>query len=317
MTCRCKAQFCYICGLKWRTCSCAEDDLVRVQGQADLRRRQHRSREAERDAQALRATALAEEEREAIAEVEEFIRLEAEREAQIAEEERRRAAEERRQREEARIVAVNLRYHHFNRELELLHDLQSVSLAERHESENSRLGSEFRDQLEALAVSHSTELNALLQASDRKLEASRARFTAEYESHTKTEENLEDTYLAEMSAYWAGKPEHNAKVWEARIAWRKNQGSHKTSWEAYRHEKLQAVTDEEFAKKGAKLARQKHDLETTRKKAGREADEWRRKKWAEEKWVIEVVRERIMMLQELEQEEYAEGGSIQLHSLVD
>ena len=38
MTCKCKAEFCYTCGSKWRTCKCTEVDEVRRAAQLQERR---------------------------------------------------------------------------------------------------------------------------------------------------------------------------------------------------------------------------------------------------------------------------------------
>jgi hypothetical protein len=38
MTCRCRAEFCYICGLRWRTCACTDAQLANVQQEATARR---------------------------------------------------------------------------------------------------------------------------------------------------------------------------------------------------------------------------------------------------------------------------------------
>ncbi|KAG6063568.1 hypothetical protein E4U32_001084 [Claviceps aff. humidiphila group G2b] len=59
ITCRCKAQFCYICGLKWKQCSCAqwdEDRLVaRTDNIVDREQGGRDARGAARDALAARA----------------------------------------------------------------------------------------------------------------------------------------------------------------------------------------------------------------------------------------------------------------------
>lgn len=305
MTCRCKAQFCYFCGLRWRTCQCTEDDLIRVQAQADQRRLQQRNREFERDALAMIAAVAAEEERQVIAEVEEFIRQEAEREAQITEQERRIAAEERRKREETRIAAVNHRYHQFNRELDSLHDLQKIHIVERHEFERTTLTREHQNDLNLLAVRHPSEIETLQWGSERRIEATKARFFAEYQTLSAADQNLEEAFVSETSVFWAGRPEHDEKIRQAREKYRLAQDPHYRFWEKRKRDKLQNVRDEEFAKKDALMLRQKHEIGAAKKKERMKEAEAMRKRWAEMRWVEEIVKERVTMLEELEQDEYA------------
>jgi len=307
MTCRCKAQFCYICGLRWRTCACTEEDLVRVQHQADLRRHDHRFREARRDAAAVVAAEAAEDERRIIAEVEEFIRREAEREERTAEAKRRRVAEARRLREETRIAAVSLRYREFNNELELLHDLQKVPIAERHEFEQDSLKRDLQNALNVLSFRHPSEIETQEAASASKITAEKDQFSAEYQARLASERQIEDSYVADMFSFWAGKPEGEDKVRNARETLRKRQREYYILWESYRKQKIQATIEVENRKIEALRVRQLSEIKAAEGRARLEQVEWERKRWAEMRWVGEVVRERVVMLQELEQDEYARG----------
>ncbi|KAG6138125.1 hypothetical protein E4U28_004300 [Claviceps purpurea] len=57
ITCRCKAEFCYVCGLKWKQCSCAQWDedrlIARVDNIVDREQGGRNGRDAARDAPTL------------------------------------------------------------------------------------------------------------------------------------------------------------------------------------------------------------------------------------------------------------------------
>ena len=53
MTCRCGHQFCYVCGQRWRTCSCTMDQLYALKGAAQ-ERREHRRFTEQTEAAELR-----------------------------------------------------------------------------------------------------------------------------------------------------------------------------------------------------------------------------------------------------------------------
>ena len=91
ITCKCGAEFCYVCGSRWRSCSCTEVDEANRQA---LLRRQRQDRDAVDQAEA-------DEVARAIAVVEALVRQEAEARRQREEEEERE-----RQREEAELARL-------------------------------------------------------------------------------------------------------------------------------------------------------------------------------------------------------------------
>jgi hypothetical protein len=298
MTCRCKAQFCYICGLRWRTCGCTDTQLVEIQQQATTRRH-------EETARAAREAAEAEEVRIALQQVADFERAEAEREAREAEARRRIEEERHRRREEERITAVNLRFHQLTDELDLLHDVQRVLVAERYEFEQEGLNRDRNDALDTLSMRHSQEVQFLGTESRAKIADAEHKFDMEYQTRLAEERRIEDNYVDELRAYWKGKPESEYKVREARDELRKDQDKEYRFWDAYRRKQLQAIFDGERRKMDALLAKQQSEIKALDGRSKIDEVEWKRKKWAEGKWVEEVTRERVVMLQAQEQEEYA------------
>ena len=307
MTCRCRAQFCYICGLKWRTCACTDAQLATIQQRAETRRQDENARNA-------RAQAEAEEERAAIRAVEEFIRAEEERQArELAaqlrreEEARRRAEEERRRREEARIAAVSGRFRGLNAELEALHDAQRVLMAERYEFETEVLKKERQDALDTLSIQHPSEVQHLASSSSAKISDSEFKFEREYKVRLTEERRIEDQYVDELRAFWEGKPDGEYKVREARDDLRRDQDREYRLWDAYRRQQLEAVWEAERKKMEALRVKQEAETRAVDGRAKIDGLEWKRKRFAENRWVEEVGRERVAMLGEMEGREYAKA----------
>jgi hypothetical protein len=300
MTCRCRAQFCYICGLKWRTCQCTEEDLVRVQREAAGRRTNHEARIAIADAEA-------EEERAILAEVEAFMRQEAEEAARIAEEERLAAEESRMIHQQHRMRSISLRYYEFNKELDLLHSLQQIPMAERHEFEQDVLTRERQNALGVLAFRHPSEIKALQAEASHRYNSAKQQFESECHARLATEQRIEDEYLGKMNDFWAGRPECNDRVREAREKYRETQSGHKQFWNSYQRDKLQEVKATEEERLQTLKVRQAGEVKTANSRGVADEMEFRRRRWAEWKWVEVLLNERHAMLRELESEELVRG----------
>ncbi|KAL5329584.1 hypothetical protein ACEPPN_003098 [Leptodophora sp. 'Broadleaf-Isolate-01'] len=315
MTCRCKAQFCYICGDRWKTCSCTDEQLLVMQAQVATRREEAAAQTQRTAAENARREAEAEELRQILQEIAEFERAEDERlaaeleAARIREEAEQRArAEERRRMEEERLAAVHRKFRQLGLELEILSDVQRVLMAERHEFEIEVLKKERQDALDTLSIRHPSEMSTLVAESQRRITESEAKFEQEYQTRLEEERRIEDAYVLELRAHYNGKPEAEYRVRDARDELRESQGKEYRFWDAYRRKQLAAVREGESRKMEALRVKQESERRAVEGRASIDEVERKRRVWAEGKWVEAVIVERGAILMEKEQEDYARGG---------
>jgi hypothetical protein len=236
---------------------------------------------------------------------EERLAAEAERERQEAEARRIKEEEERRRREEERIAAVNLRFHNLTTELHALHDIQRVTMAERYEFEIECMKKDRQNRIDTLAIRHPDEMKFLSTESEKKIIDSEQKFEREYQQRYAEERRIEDDYVAQLREYWNGKPEAEYRIRDARDELRRDQDKEYRFWDSYRRQQLQAIAEGEKRKMEALMVKQASEIKAIDGRAKIDEVEWKRKRWAEGQWVEEVTRERVGMLQTMEQEEYA------------
>ncbi|KUJ11326.1 uncharacterized protein LY89DRAFT_739523 [Mollisia scopiformis] len=304
MTCRCKAEFCYICTARWRTCACTDAQLAIAQQDANVRRQ-------ERAAEIARLEAAAEEERILVQMVEDFERQEAERAAAAAEEQRLRDEEARARREEEdrrieerRVAAIGQRFRELNSELEGLNEVQRVLIAERYEFEIEVLRKERQDALDALSVRHVPEKEALALSSEKMVFDAEYSYKQEYRTRLAEERRIEEEYIAQLQAFWQGKENAEQVVREKREELRSEQDREYKFWDAYRRKQIFAAKEGEKRKMERLMVKHGNEIKVVEGRAESDGVEWRRKVKAEGMWVEAVVRERTGMLQEMEVVEY-------------
>ncbi|KAE8445944.1 hypothetical protein EG329_012723 [Mollisiaceae sp. DMI_Dod_QoI] len=262
--------------------------------------------------EAARRAAAAEEERIILQMVADFEREEAEREAAAAEaqrirdeEERLRRQEERRRIEEERIAAVGLRFRQLTTELETLNEVQRVLMAERYEFEVEVQRKERQDALDALAIRHAPELETLTNESQQLVFEAEHRYREEYRMRLVEEQRIEEEYVEKLKQFWNGKPDGEYKVRDAREELRRDQDKEYRFWDAYRRKQIFAIKEGEKRKMEALMVKHTKEINAIEGRSKIDVIEWNRKKWAEGKWAEEVTRERVAILQEMEQVEYA------------
>lgn len=296
MTCKCKAQFCYICGLKWRTCTCADAQLGTIRAAADARRRQTEAQErASRDE--------AEELREILQRIEEYEINEATRLAREEEEMRLAIQEARERKQEARVIAVSKQYFELGQELELLQTLQRVAITEKYEEELKTLRREVRLRDDMMAR-HATELQVVDAEGKAKVVSSESDFDRDFQARVAKERQLQDEYAQRLVAYWTGRPGGDVKITEAKEALRNTHTAEYRQWEAIRRTSHQQVVS--AAKGDTDRVRRRHEAELTtlghrRYKLEADLDRERR---AAYKWLEAVSAVRVEMIRSMEEEAY-------------
>jgi hypothetical protein len=312
MTCRCKAQFCYICGLRWRTCACTDAQLGEIRTRAENHRNQVAAETARQARERLAREAAEEEERIVLQLVADFVAAEAERERVAAEERRvreeaERAAreEERRRAEEQRLAMVSAKFRLLGSEMEALHNIQRVLLSERYEFETARLQRSLQDELDVLSVRHPPEIAAQNASSQAAIAAAEQAFMQEYQSRLAEEQRIEENYVIDLRAFWNGKPDAEFKVRDARDELRRDQDREYKFWDNYRRTQLHAVREGEERKMESLRVKHRAEVKAAEGRARIDEVEWKKGSVAEGRWFEAVIAERVDMLRAEETNQYA------------
>ncbi|PNY26889.1 tRNA-dihydrouridine(20a/20b) synthase [NAD(P)+]-like protein, partial [Tolypocladium capitatum] len=300
MTCRCGNQFCYVCGLRWRTCSCTMRQLDALKEAVEERHERQRFREQ----------AEAAELREILAQIEEFEREEA-RKAELERLEQARLAEERWQlqikerirQEGIRRKEVEHKYEELRARLDELHELQQILVDSQQEGDAANLIKESKAMKEQLAEEQKTEraeLDALVLSRMATKEQS---FTRDYAIRAAQERKVEQEYHQQLRAFWSGKTGAEAEVEKAMFPLRKRMDQGHRAWQKWKGEQLglyrcrlddeRTIREELMYSAAQHLAGLYESRET----------ELARKMVAEKKWVHEVMLERERLLGAVEVQE--------------
>ncbi|KAH8593635.1 hypothetical protein B0O99DRAFT_207175 [Bisporella sp. PMI_857] len=316
MTCRCRAQFCYICSARWRTCTCTDADLRNITRVTEIRRQNQEAQFALAAAEALqiaqreateaeRRARIEEEERQILLEVDNFIREEDERAAREAEAARIAVQAERQKQEEQRLAAIHARFQSLIQEFELLDAVQKILLSERHEREIQVLQTDSKNKLNALSIKHQSETTQQKRNSKSIIAEFECKFRLEYETRLAEERQREDKYLDELRKYWAGHLDGEHKIRSAYNELQAERTRDFRHWYSYRRAQRRALEDTAEKKKCSEAERQVLELRAARLQIRSEAIEWRKRKRSESIWFDLVSEERKAMLEELQVEEYS------------
>jgi hypothetical protein len=260
--------------------------------------------ENRRRADQAAAAAEAAEIREIIRLIEQFEMEEAERLAREEEELRLAAIASRQRHEDERILGISKRYIDLRNELEFLHSIQKVAMAERYEEERKELRQQDKMR-RAMLGRHAMELQLAEAGANAKISDSQFHFGQEYHTRLSKERETEDKYVAELKAYWESRPGGAEKVTEGRDALRRAHEESYRRWDEsqrVKHQKVVDVAKEEVARLRSRheveraVAAGKLDVREGKVKASRKADA---------EWVDRVIAVRVQMLEAMEMEEYS------------
>ncbi|KAI1150510.1 hypothetical protein F4825DRAFT_452364 [Nemania diffusa] len=312
MTCRCGAQFCYVCGARWHTCDCTMEELRDIKQQASARRAERAARDDAEAAAVLEAIRLVEEFQREEALKAELLRAE---QARIAQERHARELAAKIRRERARRHEVGLRYGAARAAFAKLHEAQRALVLEAHEAraKQARDGSAAAEREIGDAYA-AEEARATVRVAARE-----AAFKAEYAARAAEERDIEAQYAARLEVFWGAREKRrknkdsadgaeNARVAMDELRRRMDAGFR--AWRRWMDGELDAYRYQV----GEELAiRRELAEEASRRlwaRARTESREVADRKIAELRWVREVVEERKVMLEERERDEVENGEDI-------
>ncbi|KAL8406105.1 hypothetical protein RB596_004810 [Gaeumannomyces avenae] len=279
MTCRCGAQFCFVCGRKWRTCDCTSD-MLRLVKDAAKKRREERTRRERDDRRAAKKRA----ESDAVAAAQaRILRRHAAREAARA------AATE----AEARLARVDA-------QLDRVCWQQRRKLQQLQAAREHALRDEAHGIHERLRAAHDADLAALDARADGDGDAGLRR---ELAARVRLERDAEAAYRALLQPLWAGRSDRNERIAAAMAAYMRHNDAAMLAWRAARE--AEAARDRHRRGKDRDIKLELHARELARVDeafAAREAELLARHR-AERCWAKALLEERRSVFRQLKRRE--------------
>ncbi|KAK7989826.1 Eukaryotic translation initiation factor 3 subunit H [Apiospora arundinis] len=337
MTCRCGAQFCYVCGNRWRTCSCDMSQLQQVKDAAKKRQEERELRQAQEDSEAAEAVRLVAEFELEEARKAALLRYERE---QRAIELRRKELEERISREEARRATIEANFAKLRDILEDLHTQQRAAVLHELDRRAAALLHEAMVNKTTLAENNNVRREKTRAMAVAKLSTREKALEEELALRTREERRIEEAYRLALHTYYhspkrikiKGKGKEKEEVTEATDTiegavatelsaaqradrevekalkvFRRRNDSGFAAWRKFMDDEWETYQFQVLESRDIRL--EAFDFAEARldELAERDSAAFRTERRAQMEWVKVVIEERKRMLAELETAEVADG----------
>ena len=206
-----------------------------------------------------------------------------------------------------------MKYQELRDILDHLHDLQHVLVGYQHDRDAEALRAEAIEAREALQTRQEAERLELKATMEATISAREQKFERELAVRVSGEKKLEEDYLQQLEAFYAGKKDGEERIQATMVEFRKKMDEGFRVWEKHRDAELEVFKfkmEEEHTIKEELMDSAKRRLDDSYR--DREADLEKRKA-AELKWVTRVMAERERLLAEMEVEEL-DGDATSLFS---
>ena len=308
MTCRCGAQFCYVCRAPWHTCDCTMDDLHAVKRGAQNRREARASREQHEQALAELADRELAEVREALRQVEDFERQESARLAAERAVQRQRLQRLKEQREAMWRIEIESKYVALRASLRRITDAQLHAARQVHRSERVAQHAAHVQERRQLAQKLSDERAADEAATAETIRKGEAFWQADYRARLALETRLEALYASSVDTSIDTSTRQNQKALKQYQKLNDERLDVYLAWRDRELAQMRFVAEEARDVRSEALdARQRKHRRTQRAKARALAQKHR----AERVWYSLVTAERERLLADMEEVEqhYGLAGS--------